>query len=397
MKINSGSATPRGSLVKVLGRGLYAQTHPSGKLEGAANQVLAECWYNHGYMLSDTQKPDLYDLNREALGELLARWGAPRSLTLELWHALYRQRVASFEALPLPEALCAQLAAEVRWHIPHVVGCLEAPDGATRKDLLELADRQHIEVVLLRYRQRRSACISTQVGCACDCVFCATGGMGFVRQLTPGEIVAQVLHFQRELAAQGESLSNLVLMGMGEPFLNYDATVAALRQLLDPQGMGFPPRRITVSTAGIVPGIERFAVEGLGVNLAISLHAATDTLREQLMPINRRYPLEMLFEAARAYAGHTGRRVMLEWALIAGVNDSPTQAEALVTLVEGLPAHINLILLNPTPGYAEQPATPSAVEAFIAVLDAAGIPHTMRQRRGGAIAAGCGQLRAQAK
>ncbi|MBN1922899.1 MAG: 23S rRNA (adenine(2503)-C(2))-methyltransferase RlmN [Anaerolineae bacterium] len=346
-------------------------------------------------MTYDTQPLDLYDLSREALGELLASWGAPRTLTLELWHALYRQGATSFETLPLPEALRARFAAETRWHIPQVVDRLEAPDGATRKDLLELADGQRIEVVLLRYRQRRSACISTQVGCACGCVFCATGGMGFVRQLTPGEIVAQVLHFQRELAAQSESLSNLVLMGMGEPFLNYENTVAALRQLLDPQGLGFPPRRITVSTAGIAPGIKRFAEEGLGVNLAISLHAATDALREQLMPINRRYPLAMLFEATRAYTAKTGRRVMFEWALIAGVNDSPAQAEALVAQVAGLPAHINLILLNPTPTYPGRPATPEAVAAFTTVLDAAGIPHTMRQRRGSAIAAGCGQLRAR--
>lgn len=348
-------------------------------------------------MLTDTQKPDLYDLSREALGALLASWGAPRTLTLELWHALYRQWVTGFEALPLPEALRLRLAAELRWHIPYVSDRLEAPDGATRKDLLELADGQRVEVVLLRYRQRRSACISTQVGCACGCVFCATGGMGFVRQLTPGEIVAQVLHFQRELAAQGESLSNLVLMGMGEPFLNYENTIAALRQLLDPQGLGFPPRRITVSTAGIAPGIRRFAEEGIGVNLAISLHAATDELRERLMPINQRYPLGALFEAARAYIAQTGRRVMLEWALIAGVNDSPAQAEALVAQVAELPAHINLILLNPTPAYPERPATPEAVAAFTAVLDAAGIPHTMRQRRGSAIAAGCGQLRAQGR
>lgn len=341
------------------------------------------------------EKPDIYDLSREELEKFLVSLGVPRPMTLALWHALYRQAASDFDSLPLSEPLREQMAQEIRWNPPRVVDRLEAPDGATRKDLLELADGQRIEVVLLRYRQRRSACISTQVGCACGCVFCATGDMGFVRQLSVGEIVAQVLHVQRELATREESLSNLVLMGMGEPFLNYENTVTALRRLLDPQGMGFAPRRITVSTAGIVPGIERFAGEGLGVNLAISLHAATDALREQLMPINRRYPLAPLFEAARAYTTRTGRRVMLEWALISGVNDSPTQAEALAAWTKGLPAHVNLILLNPTPSYTGQPAPPEAVEAFIAVLDAAGIPHTMRQRRGGAIAAGCGQLRAR--
>lgn len=347
----------------------------------------------------DTQasNPTLYDLSREALDARLRSWGAPRQATLAVWRALYREWTADFEALPLPETLRARLAAELAWDIPRAVERLEAPDGATRKDLLALADGQRIEVVLLRYRQRRSACISTQVGCACGCVFCATGDLGFVRQLSSGEIVAQVLHFQRELAAQGERLTNLVLMGMGEPFLNYENTIAALRRLLDPQGMGFPPRRITVSTAGIVPGIERFAEEGLGVNLALSLHAATDALRDRLMPINRRYPLAALFDALRAYTTRTGRRVMLEWALIDGVNDSPAQAEALATHVAGLPVHVNLILLNPTPAYGGQPATPEAAATFTAVLDAAGIPHTMRQRRGGAIAAGCGQLRGRSE
>ncbi len=342
--------------------------------------------------LNESPPAGLYDLSREALEALLASWNAPRNLALELWHALYRQGAANFDALPLSEALRARLAAETPWHIPRVVDRLEAPDGATRKDLLELADGQRIEVVLLRYRQRRSACISTQVGCACGCAFCATGDMGFVRQLTAGEIVAQVLHFQRELAVQGESLTNLVLMGMGEPFLNYENTLAALRRLLDPQGLGFPPRRITVSTAGIVPGIARFTEEGLGMNLAISLHAATDALRDRLMPINRRYPLAALLEAARTYAARTGRRVMFEWALIAGVNDSPAQAAALAALLAGVPAHVNLILLNPTPGYPELPSPAEAVAAFTAVLDTAGVPHTLRQRRGGAIAAGCGQL-----
>ncbi len=346
-------------------------------------------------MTADAEYPDLYDLSRKALATLLAELGAPRPLTLELWHALYRQWASDFNALPLPEAVRAPLEAAITWHIPQVVDRLEAPDGATRKDLLELADGQRIEVVLLRYRERRSACISTQVGCACGCVFCATGNMGFVRQLSVGEIMGQVLHFQRELATEGKSLTNLVLMGMGEPFLNYENTIAALQRLLDPQGMGFPPRRITVSTAGIVPGIERFAEEASGVNLAISLHAATDMLRNHLMPINRRYPLAALFNAARLYTMHTGRRVMLEWALIAGVNDSPAQAEALTAWLRDLPAHINLILLNPTPAYPEHAATPEAVAAFTAILDAAGIPHTMRQRRGGAIAAGCGQLRAR--
>jgi 23S rRNA (adenine2503-C2)-methyltransferase len=285
-------------------------------------------------------------------------------------------------------------------YVPLVLNRQEDPDGETRKDLLQLEDGEQIEVVLLRYRGRRSACISSQVGCACGCLFCATGQMGFVRQLSSGEIVAQVLHLQRELAARQERLSNVVLMGMGEPLLNYEPAVAAVRRLTDRRALGFPPRRITLSTVGIVPGIERLIKEvgaqvtvPLQANLAVSLHAATDALRDQLVPINRRYPLDSLFAVLRRYATHTRRRVMFEWVMIDGINDTREQAEALVTRLEGLPAHVNVIRLNPTPDYDGRPSSLAAIEAFTAVLDRAGIPHTMRQRRGAAIGAGCGQLR----
>ena len=283
----------------------------------------------------------------------------------------------------------------------------EAPDGETRKDLLQLVDGERIEVVLLRYRQRRSACISTQVGCACGCVFCATGQMGFVRQLSSDEIVAQVLYLQRELAARGERLSNVVLMGMGEPLLNYDSTVAALRRLTDQRTFGFAPRRITLSTVGIVPGIQRLFSENkrengkkkedLSIKLAISLHATTEALRSQLVPISERYPLDDLFAVVREYVDRTQRRVMFEWVMIDGVNDTPEQAEALCVRLTGIPAHVNLIRLNPTQDYGGRPSLPAAIELFREILDRAHIPHTMRQRRGAAIAAGCGQLRSPAR
>jgi len=283
----------------------------------------------------------------------------------------------------------------------------EAPDGETRKDLLQLADGERIEVVLLRYRQRRSACISTQVGCACGCVFCATGQMGFVRQLSSDEIVAQVLYLQRELAAREERLSNVVLMGMGEPLLNYDPTAAALRRLTDQRAFGFAPRRITLSTVGIVPGIRRLLNENKGENgnrekdlpikLAISLHAATETLRSRLVPISARYPLDDLFGAVREYVDRTQRRVMFEWVMIDGVNDTSEQAEALCARLTGIPAHVNLIRLNPTPDYGGRPSSPAAIESFRETLDRAHIPHTMRQRRGAAIGAGCGQLRSRVR
>ncbi|HDQ72014.1 MAG TPA: 23S rRNA (adenine(2503)-C(2))-methyltransferase RlmN [Chloroflexi bacterium] len=292
----------------------------------------------------------------------------------------------------LPRALREWLAGEMALYVPPVLASQEAPGGETRKDLLEMADGAQVEVVLLRYGTRRSVCVSTQVGCACGCLFCATGQMGFVRDLSAGEIVLQVVHVQRALAAQGERLSNVVLMGMGEPLLNADATLAAVRRMVDPRGLGLPARRITLSTVGIVPGIARLAEEDVGIGLAVSLHAATDAVRERLVPINRRYPLDTLFAALREYTERTQRRVMVEWLVLDGVNDGPEQARVLVDRLNGLPVHVNLIRLNPTGGYEGIPASSEAMEAFARVLDRAGIPHTMRQRRGGAIQAGCGQL-----
>jgi 23S rRNA (adenine2503-C2)-methyltransferase len=297
----------------------------------------------------------------------------------------------------LPQTLRERLAAETAFYVPPVLARQEAPDGETRKDLVQLEDGEQIEVVLLRYRERRSACISTQVGCACGCLFCATGQMGFVRQLSSEEIVAQVLHLQRELATEQKQLSNIVLMGMGEPLLNYGHTLAAIRRLVEPRALGFAQRRITLSTVGIVPGIKRLMEEDLHINLAISLHAATDALRSRLVPINQRYPLDDLFAAIKLYTAQTQRRVMVEWVLVDGVNDTREQAEALIERLAGVPAHVNLIRLNPTPDYDGRPSVIEAIDTFTAVLDGAHIPHTMRQRRGGAIAAGCGQLRSRTK
>jgi 23S rRNA (adenine2503-C2)-methyltransferase len=278
-------------------------------------------------------------------------------------------------------------------YMPQVLARQEDPAGETRKDLLQMADGKQIEVVLLRYGQRRSACISTQVGCACACIFCATGQMGFVRHLSSDEIVTQAIHAQRELETQGEQLSNVVLMGMGEPLLNYEATIAAIRQLVDQRRLALAPSRVTISTVGIAPAIEQLAGEELPIRLALSLHAATDDLRDRLVPINRRYPLDDVFASVERYAAATQRRVMFEWVMIDGVNDTQDQAEKLASRVAGLPCHLNIIHLNATEQYAGRPATAGAIEAFAATLDRASIPHTVRQRRGEAIRAGCGQLR----
>jgi 23S rRNA (adenine2503-C2)-methyltransferase len=342
----------------------------------------------------------LYDLDLPALEALLVGWGAGRSgasrlRARQVWEWLYQRGATGFDQMTtLPVSLRQRLAAETTFHVPSVLARQEAPDGETRKDLLQLADGEQVEVVLLRYRERRSACVSTQVGCVCVCAFCATGQMGFVRDLSTAEIIAQVLHLQRELVARQRGLTNVVLMGMGEPLLNYEHSLAAVRRLTDPRALGLPARRVTLSTVGIVPGIERLTDEdgGLGVRLAVSLHAATDALRNLLVPINRRYPLDDLFGALKRYVARTQRCVMLEWVMIHGINDTQEQAQALTARLAGFPVHVNLIRLNPTSNYDGQPSTPEAIDAFRAVLDRAGVPHTMRQYRGAAIQAGCGQL-----
>jgi 23S rRNA (adenine2503-C2)-methyltransferase len=340
----------------------------------------------------------LHDLDFSTLEALLIEWGEPRSHARQVWEWLYRRSATDVDQMmTLPQTVRERLAAETAFYVPPVLARHEAPDDETRKDLLQLEDGEQIEVVLLRYRERRSGCVSTQVGCACGCLFCATGQMGFVRQLSSEEIILQVLHLQRELAARQKQLSNIVLMGMGEPLLNYEHTLTAIRRMIDHRALGFVQRRITLSTVGIVPGIERLAAESLQIGLAISLHAATDALRSKLVPINRRYPLGDLFAAVRAYTVQTQRRVLFEWVMIDEINDTREQAEALVARLAGMPAHVNLIRLNSTPDYDGRPSTTAAIEAFRAVLDRAHIPHTMRQRRGGAIAAGCGQLRSPAR
>jgi len=224
------------------------------------------------------------------------------------------------------------------------------------------------------------------------CVFCATGQMGFRQNLSSGEIIEKVLYFARELALTNQVVSNIVLMGMGEPFHNYDSVLEAIQRLNDPNGFTLGARRFTISTVGIIPGITRFSQEKNQVNLAISLHAANDELRSSLLPIARKYPLDELVAACKAYVELTHRRITFEWALIQGVNDSTRDAEELVNLVKGLLCHVNIIPLNPTQKYSGKTTTHEQALAFQAVLQAKGIPCTIRLRRGIEINAGCGQL-----
>ena len=272
---------------------------------------------------------------------------------------------------------------------------MRSSDGFTRKYLLQLEDGQSIETVVMGYPRRFTACVSTQVGCAMGCVFCATGQMGFVRHLRPAEIVAQVLHAQRELRADGESgLRNLVLMGMGEPLHNYDAVMTALEIISDQRGINLGPAHITISTVGVVPGILRLAEERRPWNLAVSLHAANEKDRAALVPVSRRWPLTELMAACRKYSEQAGRKIFFEWTLIAGRNDSEEHAQELAELLGGIHSHVNLIPLNPTSGFSGASAGTAMSSAFQRVLRAAGIPSTVRQRRGIDVAAGCGQLRA---
>lgn len=335
----------------------------------------------------------VYDLSLQDWSALIEGWGEPAFRAHQIWSHLYRRLASGPQAMSdLPPALRSRLAETFdAWGLVPELD-LSSADGTTEKILFRLPDGKEIETVLMRYARRRTVCLSTQAGCGMGCSFCATGQMGLMRNLTSGEIVAQVLHFARQLQVQSDRLTNLVVMGMGEPFHNYDATMEAIDRLNDPTGFGFGARRITVSTVGLVPMIERFTAERRQVNLAVSLHAATDALRSQLIPINRRYPLPALREACRRYAEASSRRLTFEWALIEGVNDGTEQAKALAEWAAGLTCHVNLIPLNPTRGYPGRPSPRQRVAAFREVLLRHGIPCSVRVRRGLDIRAGCGQL-----
>ena len=335
----------------------------------------------------------LADLDLEQIQELLVEWGEPEYRATQLWQGFYKHLHASPEEIPnLPRELRQRLAESFSFSHLNPVNLIHSTDGETSKTLFELPDALAIEAVLMRYQDRRTLCISSQAGCAMGCVFCATGQMGFRRNLTSGEIVEQVLYFARILKSQDEQVTNVVVMGMGEPFHNYEATLAAIDRLNHPEGFNLGARRFTVSTVGLVPLIRRFANERRQINLAVSLHAAEDELRNSMLPINRKYPLEVLMEACREYVRKTHRRITFEWALIQEVNDSPEQARKLAQMVRGMLCHVNVIPLNPTQGYTGKATTRERALAFQQELERNGIPCTIRVRRGIDIQAGCGQL-----
>jgi 23S rRNA (adenine2503-C2)-methyltransferase len=326
-----------------------------------------------------------YDLTREDLAALLER--EPRYRVDQVWRALWEENrpVAAMTTLPraLRERLDGALTPALR-----AVNEVSSDRGATRKWVFELSGGATVETVLMTYDDRVTVCVSSQAGCAMGCSFCATGQAGFTRSLGVGEVLEQVMVAARVAAPR--RLSNVVFMGMGEPLANYAVTVEALRRLHEHRGLS--ARHLTVSTVGVAPAIERLADEGLAVTLALSLHAANDDTRSELVPLNRRYPLARLAAALAYWSERTSRRVSLEWALIDGVNDTERSLDELAAFATPLRAHVNLIPLNPTPGYLTRGSPAARVAAFRDGLEARGVNATVRRTRGRSIDAACGQL-----
>ena len=337
---------------------------------------------------------NLLDLSFEDLQQLVVKWGESRFRATQIWRWMYHTLASEpGEMINLPKHLRNRLRDETYVGALKPVDKIVAEDGLTEKVLFEALDGECFESVLMRYTNRNTICVSTQIGCPIGCIICATGGAGFVRNLTAGEISAQILHFARKLQEENAHVTNVVFMGMGEPMLNYDAVWQAILNLNDREGLALGLRRFTISTVGIVPGIERLAREAVAVGLSISLHAPDNPLRDQLVPVNRRYPLERLLAAAAFYIGRTGRRVTFEYVLIKDLNDSEEHAGRTAQLLKGMLCHVNIIPLNPTPGCSYEPSPQERVLRFQQALVKGRIQTTVRLRRGVDIQAGCGQLR----
>jgi 23S rRNA (adenine2503-C2)-methyltransferase len=338
-----------------------------------------------------TAAASLYQPDRDELAGLLT--GEPRYRLDQVWSGLYEQLALPAEISNVPKALRQRLADELPISLTEVTRKVN-DGGDTVKYLWELTDGSRIETVLMLYPDRVTVCVSSQAGCAMGCGFCATGQAGFTRHLTVGEIVEQVVVAGRQARAMGRRLANVVFMGMGEPLANEATVWAAVERMHG--ALGLSARHLTISTVGVVPGIRTLTTRPLPVNLAVSLHAANDELRNELVPINKRYPLEVLMQACADYLDAKGRRLSFEWAMIDGVNDRDSDARELAALCRRfrLPAHVNLIPLNPTPGYPTVGSSRQHVADFRDRLEALGVNATVRRNRGTDIDAACGQLAA---
>lgn len=314
----------------------------------------------------------------------------------QIFRWLHQKKVFDFDRMSdLSKDLRKRLSEECSASQLGLVRMSASPrSNGTKKALFRLADGETVESVLIRDRERTTLCLSTQVGCAVKCAFCATGMSGYTRNLNAGEIVEQALYLLQD-ENLGEKTPNIVYMGMGEPFRNYDATIKSIKLLMAPEGLGIGARRITVSTAGEVKGIERFASEEWQVRLSVSLHAANDELRTKLVPLNKKYPIETLMKAIRDYVEQTGRQMTFEWTLLDGVNDTPMDAEELIGLATRVKAMVNLIPYNPVSGLGFAPPPLDRCQAFRDALEEAGVNATLRRERGQDIDAACGQLRRQ--
>lgn len=338
-----------------------------------------------------------YDISFAKLEATLAMWGEPTYRSQQIWQGVYQKFWYKPEQFStIPRGLREKLFNYFVFNSLTPLKSISSQDQETIKTLFSLSDNKAIEAVLMKYDKRKTLCISTQVGCAMGCVFCATGQMGFKRHLTSGEIIEQVLYYARELSNSDEKVTNIVLMGMGEPFHNYDATLSAIDRLNDPTGFGLGARRFTISTVGLVPMIKKFADENRQINLAISLHAITNDERSALLPVNKKYSIEQVLDVCRYYVDKTHRRITFEWALIEGKNDSMEIARQLANRLQGLLCHVNVIPLNPTEKSEFRPSSLIQTRLFQETLEKNGIPCTIRIRRGIDIQAGCGQLAVKA-
>jgi 23S rRNA (adenine2503-C2)-methyltransferase len=337
------------------------------------------------------QPLDIGGLERIAFEAALVERGHQRFRARQIFGWIYRRGVTDLGAMSdLPRDLRATLGSDFTLTTPAIVARERSTDG-TEKFLLRLADGRHIEAVFIPDTPAMTFCISTQVGCAMACAFCLTGKMGLVRNLTAGEIVGQVRLLAEALALRNKAF-NIVLMGMGEPLHNYDETMKALRILADEHGFALPPRRVTLSTVGLLPALERLAREPVMPNLAISLHAPTDLQRGQLVPINTKYGVADIIEACKRFPLKRRSRITFEYVLLAGVNDSPADARALATLLAGVKSKVNLIPLNEAPGIAFERPSDAAIDRFARILSERGLTVSVRKSRGRDIRAACGQL-----